>query len=127
MSILGAVIRAHPRELTALRRQLSAFPGLSIEADPGDGRLVILIEDSSVHPERSAVATLNAVGQLPEALSLSLVYEYSGPDSAPPSGMSAVDFRSWREGREASRSASELTTARLRASDLPFPASGARS
>ena len=114
MSILGAVVRTHPRELKALRNRLLVMRGVEIAADPDDGRLVIVIDDldlagtpdapaTTIDPGSidsapvSAAETLNAIGRLPEVLSLSLVYEYSGPDAPPPAGMQQIDFRSWRD------------------------------
>lgn len=97
MSILGAVVRVRPQHLEAVVPRLTARPGLDLALNPGDGRLVLVLEDAerdgTVH---SAAATLAEIALWPEVLGTSLVYEYSGPD-APPAGSGAVeDYRAWR-------------------------------
>ncbi len=98
MSILGAVVRVRPQHLDAVVPRAAALPGVDVALNPGDGRLVMVLEDAesedgSVH---SAAATLAAIALWPEVLGTSLVYEYSGPD-APPAGAGAVeDYRAWR-------------------------------
>lgn len=97
MSILGAVVRVRPQHLEVVVPRTSALPGVDLALNPGDGRLVLVLEDAerdgTVH---SAAATLAAIAMWPEVLDTSLVYEYSGPD-APPIGSGAVeDYRAWR-------------------------------
>lgn len=97
MSILGAVVRIRPEHLQAVLPRAQSLPGVDVALNPGDGRLVMVIEDAEregvVH---AAAATLAAIALWPEVLNTSLVYEYSGPD-APPAGSGAVeDYRAWR-------------------------------
>ena len=132
MSILGAVVRTRPHWLGALRAQLQGLTGVDIAVDPGDGRLVIVIDDAAWdEPEQSpavsdravsgpgsgsdpgsganagpgsAAETLSSIGRLPGVLSLSLVYEYSGPDAPPLCAVRETDFRAWRNPSPARRS-----------------------
>jgi nitrate reductase NapAB chaperone NapD len=100
MSILGAVVRVRPEHLPSVAPRLAALRGVDISLNPGDGRLVLVMED--VVDERdadgvtSAAATLTAIASWPDVLSTSLVYEYSGPDAPPLVTDDMSDFRAWR-------------------------------
>ena len=97
MSILGAVVRVRPQHLEAVVPRLTARPGLDLALNPGDGRLVLVLEDAerdgTVH---SAAATLAEIALWPEVLGTSLVYEYSGPDSPAPD--TVTQGNDWRRG-----------------------------
>jgi len=96
MSILGAVIRLRPGDLDAVTPRLHALTGVDLALNPGDGRLVLVLEDVEVDGNvHEAATTLNLIAQWPEVLNTSLVYEYSGPDA--PAAQSGVrDYRDWR-------------------------------
>jgi nitrate reductase NapAB chaperone NapD len=98
MTVLGAVLRMRPEHLPAITARARALPGVALGANPGDGRLVVVIEDATGddgREPRAAPATLAEFALWPEVLNVSLVYEYSGPDSpAVDSGPS--DYRAWR-------------------------------
>lgn len=97
MSILGAVVRVRPEHLAAVAPRLAGLPGVDLALNPGDGRLVAVIEDVQVDRQvHAAASTLAAIALWPEVLSTSLVYEYSGPDAPPPEGSAAADYRAWR-------------------------------
>ena len=95
MSILGVVLRVLPEQLVAVLDTLHPTPGVDIAMNPGDGRLVLILEDTA---ERAAAQTFATIALLPGVLNASLVYEYSGPDIA--HAASAQDFdtryQSWR-------------------------------
>lgn len=93
MPILGAIVRTHPETTSAVRARLAARSGVDIAADPGDGRLILVIEDA----EASAAATLGEISTWGEVLNTSLVYEYSGPD-APGAGGEVEAYTDWRDG-----------------------------
>lgn len=105
MSILGAVVRAHPRHLDQIIERLRPFNCAEVALDPGDGRLVILLDDQANTAEQSAAQVLGVIATWPEVLSTSLVYEYSGPDAPPPAGMPQIDFRAWRGTLDRARQA----------------------
>jgi nitrate reductase NapAB chaperone NapD len=107
MSILGVVIRCRPTHLDAVLAQLQGRPGLDVTHNPGDGRLVLVIEDCA---EQAATATLAAVALLPEVQSTSLVYEYSGPD-APASGPAVTDYNAWRSSLQDMATGNDAGTA----------------
>jgi nitrate reductase NapAB chaperone NapD len=78
MSVLGVVARVRPEDLPEILDRLAGLPGVELAGNPGDGRLVLVIEDS---PGCTAAARLGELAEWPPMLSTSLVYEYSGPDS----------------------------------------------
>ncbi|MBL8519587.1 MAG: chaperone NapD, partial [Betaproteobacteria bacterium] len=45
MSILGAVVRTTPANAQALALRLALVPGVEVAPHPGDGRIVIVLED----------------------------------------------------------------------------------
>lgn len=94
MSILGVILRSRPADLPALAQQLALRPGVDLAGNPGDGRLLLVLEDT---PEASAAATLGELATWPAVLNTSLVYEYSGPD-APAPGDAPLGFADWRQG-----------------------------
>lgn len=98
MSILGAVVRVRPEHLSEVAPRLGALPGVDLALNPGDGRLVAVIEDAAGPDGQtlSAAGTLAAIAQWPEVLNTSLVYEYSGPDSPAPDSAKDGDYRAWR-------------------------------
>lgn len=93
MSILGTVVRTHPEQLAEVLAQLATLPGLDIALNPGDGRLVVLLEDT---PAATAAQTMAAMALLPGVLNASLVYEYSGPDVLPAEALNDTRYQSWR-------------------------------
>lgn len=90
MSVLGAAVRTRPEHLAALLESLQEQPGVDVAINPGDGRLVLVIEDAA----QPAAATLAAVALWPDVLNVSLVFEYSGPDAPAPD--TVTDYRAWR-------------------------------
>lgn len=94
MSILGVIVRTRPGDLAGVRQELSTRPGVDLAADPGDGRIVIVIEDTAT---TAAAALLGEIATWPAVLNTSLVYEYSGPD-APDAAAELTSYTDWREG-----------------------------
>lgn len=96
MSILGALVRTSLATLPDVSARLAGMPGVDLALNPGDGRLVVVLEDL---PEATATAAqhLAAITAWPEVLSTSLVYEYSGPDAPAPAGSEDTNYRSWRD------------------------------
>ena len=65
--------------------------------NPGDGRLVLVIEDVVAGGlAYSAAATLAAITLWPQVLNTALVYEYSGPDSPAAQEQTSADYQAWR-------------------------------
>jgi nitrate reductase NapAB chaperone NapD len=93
LSILGVVVRSKPADAPGIEQRLAALPGVDIVAAPGDGRCVVVIEDSAAD---SAAATMAAIAQWAEVLHTALVYEYSGPD-VPGGAADGVDYTQWRD------------------------------
>ncbi len=95
MSILGTVVRVKPEHLAGVCEQLAQLPGLDIALNPGDGRLVVVLEDSA---QATAAQTMARMALIPEVLNTSLVYEYSGADAmhAGESSPAETQFKAWR-------------------------------
>lgn len=95
MSILGVVVRVKIGHLDEVIGELSAAPGLDIALNPGDGRLVVIIEDTEDTPAAQVMAS---IALLPQVLNTSLVYEYSGPDVTHAESPTNPDtrYQSWR-------------------------------
>lgn len=97
MSILGAVVRTRPEQLGSALPQLQALPGVDVALNPGDGRLVLVLEDAERDGQlHTAAATLAAIALWPQVLNTSLVYEYSGPDAPEANSAGVADYRAWR-------------------------------
>lgn len=90
MTILGVVLRVRPERVAALAESLAAEPGVELTQNPGDGRLVLVIEDSEAS---SAAARLGQLAIHPDVLASSLVYEYSGEDSPAPAQHQHAQWR----------------------------------
>lgn len=119
MSILGAVVRVRPEHLSSVSSRLAALPGVDVALNPGDGRLVLVMEDVAVeggtrdaNDVAGAAATLTGIASWPDVLSTSLVYEYSGPDAPPLITDDMSDYRAWRgnPGRKSSHDEGSGTT-----------------
>lgn len=93
MSILGVVVRCRPADAEGVQQRLQALSGVDVVAAPGDGRCVVVIEDSA---DDSAAATMAAIALWTEVLNTALVYEYSGPD-APGGSAEGAGYTQWRD------------------------------
>lgn len=95
MTILGTVVRTRPEQAAAVQAEIARFPGTDIALNSGDGRLVVLLEDTET---ATAAQNMAAIALLPEVLNLSLVYEYSGPDTLGPEDLAdrVSRYQSWR-------------------------------
>ncbi len=97
MSILGAVVRVRPEHLQQALPALQALPGVDVALNPGDGRVVLVLEDVQAEGQvHTAAATLAAIALWPQVLNTSLVYEYSGPDAPLVYQGQVEDYRAWR-------------------------------
>lgn len=91
MSVLGVVVRVRPQDRLAITGRLAATPGVDLGPDPGDGRLIAVIESTADTP---AAAIMADIAQWPEVHNLSLVFEQSDPDAG--EQPAEFDFRAWR-------------------------------
>lgn len=97
MSILGAIIRTQAGDAAGVAQRLGACAGVEVALNPGDGRLVVVLEDTeSAEGTTTAASQLAAIALWPDVLGASLVYEYSGPDAPAPQGAQGADFKAWR-------------------------------
>lgn len=96
MSILGCVLKVKADKLGGVLTSLKRAVGTDVALNPNDGRLVLILEDTE---STTAAQTFAAISLLPDVLSASLVYEYSGPDvTRSDKGRSAENtrYQSWR-------------------------------
>ena len=85
-----------PEQLPGVVARLNLLPGVDVALNPGDGRLVLVIEDLEIdHAVQEAANTLEQIAQWRGVLNTSLVYEYSGPD-VPTTAACVSDYRDWR-------------------------------
>lgn len=125
LSILGVVVRVRPENIPPVVERLSTLPGADVSLNPGDGRLVMVIEDAEVSGVvHSAAATMAAIALWPDVLNTSLVYEYSGPDAPPLGEAELKDYRDWRGSLAAPQPSQSSPPAPLGASSKAPP--GAR-
>ncbi|MBL8513630.1 MAG: chaperone NapD [Betaproteobacteria bacterium] len=115
MSILGAVVRTDRARVDALARRLAELPGVDVAANPGDGRLVVVLEDTADDIAAdgtgdSAAARFGRIVTWPEVLWASLAYEYSGPDAPTPHSDAATNFQDWRANPGQSKPAPRTST-----------------
>ena len=93
MSVLGIVVRTLPAQRAKVAARLAALPGCEMGPDPGDGRMVIVLESTEDTP---AAVSMDTIARWPEVQSISLVYEHSDPDEDSGNQPYALDYRSWR-------------------------------
>jgi len=74
MSILGVIVRTRAADREPVAARLRDLPGADLAIDAGDGRMVVVLEDSAT---RSAAETLAEIALWPGVLNTSLVYEHS--------------------------------------------------
>lgn len=94
MSVLGCVVRVRSEKASQVCAALKSTQGVEIGINSGDGRLILVIEDTS---QTSAAQTFAAISLLDDVICSTLVYEYSGSDVEhfSTSG-SEVRYQSWR-------------------------------
>lgn len=94
MSILGCLLRVKTEKLSHVLAVLKVTEGVDVAINGGDGRLVMVIEDTQTI---GAAQTFAAISLLPDVLSSLLVYEYSGPDLAhAKTDPENTRYQSWR-------------------------------
>ena len=104
MSNLGVVVRMRPEFVPVVLRRASALAGVDVALNPGDGRLVMVLEDTQTAGLwQRAAQTLADIAAWPEVLNTALAYEYSGPDAAGAEPDDAGNFGRWRESHAKTR------------------------
>lgn len=95
------VVRTNQANAQVVATRLADEIRAEVAPHPGDGRLVIVLEDGPAGMDArstsdSAAARLARIALWPEVLSTSLVFEYSGPDAPAPETGADHDFHTWR-------------------------------
>jgi periplasmic nitrate reductase NapD len=87
------------------------MPGVDLALDPGDGRMVLVLENAA---SQTAADTLAQIAQWPLVLNTSLVYEYTDPAEAL-DALGPAGFGAWRASlSEPSRPSSEFPSTKPR-------------
>ncbi len=78
MKIISLVLKFLPEHAAEVRTAVAAVPGAAVEADSGDGRMIVLVEDGDGY---STADSIIKVHQVPNVMSITLAYEYSDADA----------------------------------------------
>jgi nitrate reductase NapD len=78
MKIISLVLKFLPEHAGEIRTAIAEIPGASVEADSGDGRMIVLVEDGD---DYSTADSIIKVHQVPNVMSITLAYEYSDADA----------------------------------------------
>lgn len=74
MKIISLVLKFLPEHGAKIAAAVEQLPGASVEADSGDGRMIVLVEDGE---DYSTADSIIKVHQVPDVMSITLAYEYS--------------------------------------------------
>ena len=73
MNISGILVKTSPAHLPDVKKALPALPGVQIPIEEGDGRLVVIIEESD---GRASGEALMKMQNIKGVLSANLFYQY---------------------------------------------------
>lgn len=73
MNICGCVVHIAPKDLGQAQPTIAAMAGVEIHAETGDGRLVVVVEDTDAGPASERIMALH---QVPGVLSVTLNYHH---------------------------------------------------
>jgi nitrate reductase NapD len=74
VELAGIIVRVFPKDLDAIRSQLTSLQGVEVHHATADGRLIVTIEQPT---HRQLAANLTRIQDIDRLLSLSMVYQYS--------------------------------------------------
>ena len=74
MRLVSLVLKFLPEHGPTVRRGVEQVPGASVEADPGDGRMIVVVEDGEGYSLADSIIQVHKVDQL---MSVTLAYEYT--------------------------------------------------
>ena len=73
MNICGCLVHAAIQSLPGIQSQIEAMDGVEIHASDGDGRLVVVVEDTENNTASELIMQLH---QIPGILSVTLTYHH---------------------------------------------------
>lgn len=73
MNVCGCLVHAAPDRAEICAEDICAMEGVEIHGQSGDGRFVVVVEDT---PVRRASDTIMALHQIPGVLSVTLTYHH---------------------------------------------------
>lgn len=74
MKIVSLVLKFLPDKAGEVRAGIEQVPGASVEADSGNGRMIVVVEDGEGY---STADSIIAVHHVPHVMSVTLAYEYT--------------------------------------------------
>lgn len=74
MKIVSLVLKFLPEKAGEVRAGIEEVPGASVEADSGDGRMIVVVEDVE---DYSTADSIIKVHHVPHVMSVTLAYEYT--------------------------------------------------
>lgn len=89
MNISSVIVRAQPDQQAAVRDRLLAIPGVELQAEDDDGRMVVTVEDGEGWSTQDSLLQVHMVEG---AMSASLVYQFS--DDVPVTPVKSVEAQS---------------------------------
>lgn len=95
MKIVSLVLKFLPDKADEVRAGVEAVPGASVEADSGDGRMIVVVEDGDDYSTADSIIKVHHVAHV---MSVTLAYEYTDENS-----LSTVPLLQTGEGRFDSR------------------------
>ena len=73
MNICGCLIHIDPRKVHTARPEIEGFEGAEIHAETGDGRFVVVVEDTETRRASEIIMDLH---QIPGVISLTLNFHH---------------------------------------------------
>ena len=77
MNICSLVVHARPEMLGSVQTHLQSLPGLEIQGESDEGKLVVTVEDTS---QSLAADTMMAINGVEGVLNSVLIYHYGGDE-----------------------------------------------
>lgn len=74
MRIVSLVLKFLPEHSAAIREAVGRVPGAGVEADSGDGRMIVLVEDGEGYALSDSIIEVHKVDHV---MSVTLAYEYT--------------------------------------------------
>ncbi|HJW03040.1 MAG TPA: chaperone NapD [Azospira sp.] len=74
MRLVSLVLKFLPEHGPAVRQGVEQVPGASVEADPGDGRMIVVVEDGDGYSMADSIIEVHKVAHV---MSVTLAYEYT--------------------------------------------------
>ena len=78
MNVCSLVVHARPEMLGSVQTHLERLPGLEVQGESDEGKLIVTVEDTG---QSMAADTMMAINDVEGVLSAVLIYHYGGDES----------------------------------------------